>query len=312
MVYEILARDGASPAFRTVAAEAKNLQRVMLEADAKMSAASKAATAEISASLAGLDRAHQAAALQYDRANQTMIRSDDSLLVMQRKMAASTNALLAEQRKATAANLEMDAAMSKAQTDLAAKTAASHRARVSAFKDIGKASAAALIIVGVESIKMAGEFQQSTNILVTSAGESAKSLGMVRKGILSIAAETGTKWQDLVDGMYRIEKAGFRGADGLTILRAAAQGAREEGTSLEVVTGSLTSALLDYHLGASSAVMVTNEMKTAAGEAKATFQEFDTGLGRILPQASSLHISLADISGSLAEPGSTAPILGGL
>ncbi len=302
MAFNIIARDGASPAFLKVSESAKALQRTVQEADAKMGASTKAATAEMSAALAGLDRAHQSYAVQYDRANATIIASDDSVLVMQRKMAASTGALLAEQKKAAAANLQMDGAMAKAQTDLAAKQVASSAARGKAFKDLGKVSALILVGIAAESIKMAGDFQQQTNILVTSAGESAGALKMVRAGILSIASETGTKWQDLTDGMYRIEKAGFTAAKGgLEILRAAAQGAREEGTSLEVVTGSLTSALLDYHLPASAAVMVTNEMKTAAGEAKATFGEFDKGLGTILYQASSLHISFADISGTLAE-----------
>jgi len=301
MAFNIIARDGASQAFLKVSESAKALQRTVQEADAKMGASTKAATAEMSAALAGLDRAHQSYAVQYDRANATIIASDDSVLVMQRKMAASTGALLAEQKKAAAANVQMDGAMAKAQTDLAAKQVASSAARGKAFKDLGKVSALILVGIAAESIKMAGDFQQQTNILVTSAGESTKSLKMVRAGILSIASETGTKWQDLTDGMYRIEKAGFRGADGLNILHAAAQGAREEGTSLEVVTGSLTSALLDYHLPASAAVMVTNEMKTAAGEAKATFGEFDKGLGTILYQASRLHISFADISGTLAE-----------
>src|SRR5206468_3484451 len=109
----------------------------------------------------------------------------------------------------------------------------------------------------------AADFQQQTNILVTAAGESSKSLDHVRKGILDIARETGTSWKTLTDGMYGVEKAGFRDADALKILRAAAQGAREEGADLKTVTGSLTSALLDYHLGADQSVVVTNQMKTA-------------------------------------------------
>jgi len=301
MIYNVLATDSASPAFRTVGAEAKNLQRVMQEVDAKMSAASKAATAEISASLAGLDRAHQAAALQYDRANQTMIRSDDSLIVMQRKMAASTNALLAEQRKATAANLEMDAAMGKAQTDLAAKTAASAGARTRVLTSIGKGVALVGVAVAFESLKMAADFQQSTNVLVTAAGESAGALEGVRKGILKISQDTGTRWQDLVDGMYQIEKAGYRGADGLKILKAAAQAAREEGANLATVTNATTSVMASYHLGAGSAVSVTNMLKSAAGEAKTTMELFSGSLSTVLPLASANKISFADVAGSLAS-----------
>jgi len=244
MLYRIIAKDSASPAFKSVGESAKLLQKTVEEANAKIIASQRALAEQTVVAMSRIERAELKAAATAEKA---------------------------------------------------------HNARREALMRVGATSALILAAVAAESIKMAGNFQQQTNVLVTAAGESTGALKMVRAGILSIASETGTKWQDLTDGMFRIEKAGFRGADGLKILRAASEGAREEGASLEVVTGSLTSALLDYHLPASAAVMVTNEMKTAAGEAKATFEEFDKGLGTLLPLASSLHISLADVSGSLAE-----------
>ncbi len=64
MIYRIIAQDGASPAFRTVAAEAKMLQRVMEEADAKMALSSKATADEIKKSMLGITEAERVAKVE--------------------------------------------------------------------------------------------------------------------------------------------------------------------------------------------------------------------------------------------------------
>jgi phage-related protein len=168
----------------------------------------------------------------------------------------------------------------------------------------GKAAAAGIAVVAagvaVESIKMAGDFQQATNVLVTAAGESTKNLAMVRKGILDISTSTGTGWQGVTDGMYLLEKAGYRAADALMVEKAAAQAAREEGADLSTVTQAATSIMASYHLKATDAVMVMNQMKTAAGESKTTMESFAGSLSTVLPVASANKIAFADVAGALA------------
>lgn len=123
-------------------------------------------------------------------------------------------------------------------------------------------------------MKMAGDFEAQTMVLHTAAGETLSGLKTVRTGILDIAKGTGTDWHNLTEGMYQVEKAGIRGADGLKVLKAAAQGAREENASLESVTNAMTSVMASYHLKAKDSVQVMNAMKTAAGEGKMTMEEF--------------------------------------
>lgn len=166
---------------------------------------------------------------------------------------------------------------------------------------LGTLGAAGFAIAGASMLKMAGDFQQSTNVLVTAAGESTKNLALIRNGILDIARTTGTSWQQVTDGMYVLEKAGYRGADALKVEKAAAEGAREEGAQLGTVTNALTSIMASYHLKAADAVTVTNEMKTAAGESKTTFENFAGSLSTVLPLASANKISFADVAGSLAS-----------
>ncbi len=287
MIFDVIARDGASPAFRTVGVEAKALQRVMEEADAKMALSSKATADEIKKSMLGITEAERAAKVEAK--------------TMSAEIAASMASMAEASKLAAAKTLEADAAIAKGQADLAAKTEASSVARKKSLMNVGLASALTLTAVIGESVKMAADFQQKTSILVTAAGESTTAIGHVRAGILDLAASTGASWKELSDGAYILEKAGYRDADMLQILKAGAQAAAEEGAKLSTVVGATSAVMHDYHLPASAAVSVTNGLKAAAGEAKATFEQFDAALGTVVPLAANAKISFADVSGVLAE-----------
>jgi TP901 family phage tail tape measure protein len=163
---------------------------------------------------------------------------------------------------------------------------------------------AATTLVGVGflayGVKAAGDFQQKMNLLVTACGESSKNLKKVSDGVLSLARETGTSTDQLSEGMYQVEKAGYRAGDGLKVLRAASQGAREEGADLKDVTNAMTSVMASYHLKASDSVRVMNALKTAAGEGKMTMQEFAGSLSTVIPIASANKISFGEVGGAIA------------
>lgn len=154
--------------------------------------------------------------------------------------------------------------------------------------------------VAAASVKMAGDFEAETMVLHTAAGETLENLKTVRKGILDIGKGTGTGVQNLVDGMYQVEKAGYRGSEGLKVLKAAAQGAREENAQLNTVTNAMTSVMASYHLGAEDSVRVMNGLKTAAGEGKMTMEEFAGSLSTVLPIASANKVTFEEVSGALA------------
>ncbi|WP_037616465.1 phage tail tape measure protein [Streptomyces aureus] len=163
---------------------------------------------------------------------------------------------------------------------------------------------AATTLVGVGfvayGVKAAGDFQQKMNLLVTACGESTKNLKKVSDGVLSLARETGTSTDELSDGMYQVEKAGYRAGDGLKVLKAASQGAREEGASLKDVTNAMTSVMASYHLKASDSTRVMNALKTAAGEGKMTMEEFSGSLSTVIPIASANKISFGEVGGAIA------------
>lgn len=143
-------------------------------------------------------------------------------------------------------------------------------------------------------------FQKQMNLLVTAGGESTKNLHGVEEGIKDIAVQTGISTSQLAEGMYTMEKAQMRGADGLRVLKAAAQGATDEQVDLGVMTNALTSIMRSYNIPTSKASSVTNQLVRASGEAKTSMQEFAGSLSTVLPVASAAGISFAEVGGAEA------------
>lgn len=173
------------------------------------------------------------------------------------------------------------------------------------FEDtMGKAglvAGAALIAVGAKAVSMASEFQASTTRLATSAGESYSSIKLVGQGMLDMAGQVGISAKALSDGMYTVESAGYHGADGLIVLKAAAEGAKDENADLATVSNAVTDALVDYHMKASDAGDVTSKLVTAVSFGKTSFQDLGASMHSVLPLASAMHLDLSDVLGVLGE-----------
>jgi hypothetical protein len=191
--------------------------------------------------------------------------------------------------------------------DTAAKTEVREGRMQAAFNKtavVGKGLALGLgvaaVAVAAISTKMAVDFQAKMTLLQTAAGESKSNISKVSDGILNLAGATGTSVDQLSEGMYTIEKAGIRGADGLKVLKAAAEGAKSENVDLATATNALTSVMMSYHLKAGDAVKVQNELVAGSGMAKTTMQEYAGSLSAVIPVASAAHISFAQVGGAIA------------
>lgn len=261
------------------------------ESTADMTAAVEAEIARLAATPITIADAADTAATEYAAAMDKM-RADTIALV------TSLEAAEARATQATAAmGAELDTAAASSSSSLRSGAAAVG----SAVAGVATAATVLGVAVGGVSIKMASDFQSSTNRLVTSAGESEQNIGMVRDGILQMAGEVGDSAEELSKAMYTVESGGQHAANGLQVLKAAAQGAKAEGADLGKVADAVTSILQDYHLQASDSALVTSKLVAAVGAGKSTFEEFTGALHSVLPVASASHISLNDILGDLAS-----------
>lgn len=165
-----------------------------------------------------------------------------------------------------------------------------------AFQDIGMAG----IGVAAISIKVATSFQSAMTLLQTGAGESSKNLGMVAAGIKAMAPQVATTATTLAGGMYLIESAGFHGAAGLTVLKAAAEGAKVGNADLKTVANGVTTVLTDYGLKAKAASGVTSELVETVSQGKTTMGDLAGSLSAVVPLAAAAHLSFAQVAGAMA------------
>jgi TP901 family phage tail tape measure protein len=183
----------------------------------------------------------------------------------------------------------------------AADSAAGASALGRTFNAVGVGSVAALGVAFVETTKKAGDFQQSQQRLVSSAGETAAGLKTVSDGILQLSGQVGYSAQDLSQGMYSVEKAGYRAGDGVNVLKSAAQLAKAENADLGEVLGGLTTSMHDFGYSSDQAANVASKMNTAVGLAKTNLQEFSGALHSVEPIAAAAGLKLEDVYGSLAQ-----------
>lgn len=166
---------------------------------------------------------------------------------------------------------------------------------------LGAAGAVAAVAgIGIAATKMAADFQTGLTSLVTGAGESASNLKLVSDGILKLATQTGTSTQQLIDGMYMIESAGFHGAAGLKILQAAAEGAKVGNADLGTVADATTTILKDYPNVVGGATGAVNLLIATVANGKTHMADLAGALSGILPTASAAGVGLNDVMAALA------------
>lgn len=225
-------------------------------------------------------------------------------LAAAQKMLRTTTAEVAAAQATQAATADAAAAATGGGAVAAGRFRGAAAAAGSALKTMGKGAMIAGIAaaaVGYESIKAATSFETLITRLVTSAGESKSNLDIVKKGILDIAGSVGVSANEAAKGMYTVESAGYHGAAGITVLRAATEGAAIEGADFATVANAVTDVLKDYHWGADKATAATSALVKGVSYGKTNFQALASSMANVLPMASAYHIKLNDVVGVLSQ-----------
>lgn len=232
-------------------------------------------------------------AAEMDAAMAKLVATEDKIAAGYGKVAAS----------ADAAGAEASVAMDKAAASAGRVTAATDTAARSSglfgmsWAKIGEAAGA----IGIyEAIKSAGNFQQQLTRLVTSANEVPGNLATVSKGILDMGSQVGFSANQMTSGMYLVESAGYHGAQGLAVLKASAEIARQENASLDTTTQAVTTTMRDYGYQSGQSAEVASKLNEAVAFGKTNLQDFSSALHSVEPNAAAAHIKLEDVLGSLA------------
>lgn len=283
-------------------ADAVDLATARVDAAKARSAAATQAQADAERELIAA-QAEATAAADGDAASQErLMAASDGLAAAQKRAADASKALRdAEATQASTA----DAAAAKADLAAGATTKLGDSSDKSSG-NLGKMASIAgkvgigLGIAGGVMVKAAGNFQDATTHLVTDAGESAKNLQMVQAGILQVSTATGTSATQLTDAMYHIESAGFHGAQGLDMLKVAAEGAKVGGADLDTVGKTLTGTMNAYSQQGYTATQMMNGLIAAVGSGDMRMQDLASSLGNVAPVAAAAGISFDQVAGAIA------------
>lgn len=177
-------------------------------------------------------------------------------------------------------------------------------ARMGGMAAVGQKVVTGLGVVGLAvaaiSVKMAGDFEQQMMRLHTSAGESRENLKMVGDGIMAIARSTGTATEQLTAGAYKIESAGYHGADALKVLKAAAEGAKAENADLDTVSNALTSTMKAFKAPVGEASEYMSKYVAIVSHGKVSMQELASAMPNVEAVASAAHVSFDQLGGAMA------------
>ena len=196
-------------------------------------------------------------------------------------------------RDSSAEAVAAQKAQAKASADAAAAAEASSRKHSTAL--LGIAAAAGY------GIYKAGQLQAGVTRLYTTAGESKSNLPMITSAIPKLSGQTATSQADLLQGLYMIESAGYHGKSGLSVLRAAAQGAYAEGAPLGETGNALTSLMNAYKMRPGQATSAMNQIIAMVSSGKMTMSGAVSALPALLPTAASAGLSFSQAGGALAS-----------
>src|SRR5260221_3512855 len=160
--------------------------------------------------------------------------------------------------------------------------------------------AAVAIALGVVAVKVAADFQQGLNRLVTGAGDTTDNMKQMGQAILGISSATGVLTDQLLPAMYQIISAGQRGAQAQDTLSVAAKGAVAEQAKVVDVARALTGAMTDYGTTQFNATQYMNMFTRATQLGKLTLEQLSNSMGPLLPIARNLGIHIYDVAAAMS------------
>lgn len=149
------------------------------------------------------------------------------------------------------------------------------------------------------AVKSASDLQAQITRLYTTAGETTP-LYTLRNGILAISDATGVSTDQLTMGLYHISSAGYNAAGGLTILKAAAEGARAENANLSDVANALVTSMHDFGATSNQATGYMNMLITTTALGNTTLEDLSTSLATVLPKAKEAGLSFSQVGAAMA------------
>lgn len=170
----------------------------------------------------------------------------------------------------------------------------------SAFNKFAMGLAASAAFAASKFIDMAADLQTAMTRVETGAGEAHANIAADMDGILTMMGEVGAKAEDLADGLYLVNSAGYHGAQGLEVLKIAAMGAKVGAADMHTTVDAITTALNAYHMGAGGAAQATNALIAAEAAGKTNLEALAAALPAVAPAAAVAGVRLNELLAAMS------------
>lgn len=214
--------------------------------------------------------------------------------------------------KETSEEIEKTAAKAEKSGD---KYNASWHKMQSVSKAATMAIAGSAIVVGVESVKMAAEFQEATSKLAGTAGITTQAAQNIGKAFLATAGTSTFSAQTMVEAytpvsrqLASVEGHALSSGDALKVMKAASDLAEASGGDLASTTTTLATVMQSYHLGVTDAAEASNTLFNASTLLNTPLSDVSNAVDKLHGRLGVAAPSLADTSAlmvDLAQHGTT-------
>jgi TP901 family phage tail tape measure protein len=254
---------------------------------------------------------------EFDSANKKAITSateaETRIAASQGRLAKAQDAVTASAGRGVAANenLAKSHVRLRESIPLAAMTAGA-KSYAQAEKNLNKLGAAAgktaavgIVAVGAAAVYAASKattFNREMLKIQTQADGSAAEVKKLSGEVLALAGHVPQGPQQLAEGLYHIESAGFRGAQAMEMLKAAAMGAALGNSNLESTTQAMISVMASQIKGVSGSADAMSQLNSIVGAGDVRMEDLAKAMGSsgLLPVAAHFGLTLRDVGAMIA------------
>jgi len=177
-----------------------------------------------------------------------------------------------------------------------------------AMKTLNKTAmlaAAGFAAIGVESVKMAKDFDSNMALLQTQAGVSADKIAGLKSGVLALAGKVGQDPDSLAESLYHVESnfesMGISSAKALKLTQTAAEGATVGHANLVDVTNALTAAVAANIPGVQNLDQAMGVLNATVGVGDMTMSDLAKAMGTgMVATVKGYGLSIKDVAAGLA------------
>lgn len=192
------------------------------------------------------------------------------------------------------------------------KTSAASKEAAKAIADLGENASkvgmamsiglsAPIAILGGVGVKSAADFGNAMELIHTQAGASQQEVNSLSGAVVRMSEGTTQGPMDLAQGLFHLESVGLRGANAMSVLHVATEGAAAGQANLEDVTNALASAMVTHIQGAQNATQAMSILNATVGAGNMRMGDLAAAMSSgVLPAAQEFGVSLSEVGAALA------------